>query len=654
VPWVSSRTGADSLIAMPIHGTYSTLLVILSVLIASAASYTALDLAGRVAATRGRERLAWLAGGSAAMGIGIWSMHFVGMLAFHLPVPITYEIGWVLLSVLVAIAASALALVIVSREFIGLEALALGAICMGPAIAGMHYIGMAALNAPAAMRFDAPLVTLSVAIAMAASFGALFLAYRFRTDETALGRRRRVASAFIMGVAIAGMHYTGMAAADFSVPGITGKPTSGLLATRELAIAVTLGTLVILGLGLLGAMADRWVRRRAEAAERRLQSQKLEAIGQLAGGIAHDFNNLLTAILGYAEFLVQSLGPEDPRAEDVVEIQRAASRAAELTHQLLAFSRRQVLQPKLINLNAALADTMRMLSRLVGEHIQVGLVRDPDLGMVRADPTQLEQVVVNLVVNARDAMPEGGKLTIETQNVELEPGYSSQLIGTPPGSYVMMAFTDTGIGMDPATQARIFEPFFSTKARDKGTGLGLSTVYGIVKQSGGNISVYSEPEYGSTFKVYLPRVHEVAPAIAPAEAQASNLTGTETVLIVEDETAVRELAARVLQLYGYQTLVATDGEEALALAQQHNGPIHLMVTDLVLPHMSGQQAAERLARFRPEARVLYMSGFTESALAHQGDLGSAPAFIEKPFAPLALATKVREVLAESATSPGSP
>jgi two-component system, cell cycle sensor histidine kinase and response regulator CckA len=251
-------------------------------------------------------------------------------------------------------------------------------------------------------------------------------------------------------------------------------------------------------------------------------------------------------------------------------------------------------------------------------------------------------------------MPEGGKLTIETQNVELEPGYSSQLIGAQPGSYVMMAFTDTGIGMDPATQARIFEPFFSTKERDKGTGLGLSTVYGIVKQSGGNISVYSEPGHGSTFKVYLPRVREVVPAPARPEAPAGSLAGTETVLIVEDEAAVRDLAARVLQFYGYRTLIATDGEEALLLARQHDGPIHLMLTDLVLPHMSGTQAAERLARFRPEARVLYMSGFTESALNHRGDLGGAPAFIEKPFAPMALASKVREVLTLSAPSPGSP
>jgi NO-binding membrane sensor protein with MHYT domain/nitrogen-specific signal transduction histidine kinase len=640
---------------MPIHGTYSTLLVILSVLIASAASYTALDLAGRVTATRGRERLAWLAGGSAALGIGIWSMHFVGMLAFHLPVPITYGIGRVLLSVLVAIAASALALVIVSRASIGIEDLALGAICMGPAIAGMHYIGMAALNAPAVMRFDALLVTISVGIALAASFAGLSLAYRFRTDETALGRRRRMASAVIMGLAVAGMHYTGMAAAHFSVPGVTGRPTSGMLATGELGIAVTLGTLLILGLGLFGAMADRWVRRRTDAALRQLQSQKMEAIGQLAGGIAHDFNNLLTAILGYAEFLLQSLGPGDPRHEDVMEIQRAATRAAELTHQLLVFSRRQVLQPKLIDLNAALADTMRMLSRLVGEHIQVGLVAGPDLGMVRADPTQLEQVIVNLVVNARDAMLDGGKLTIETQNVELEPGYSSQLVGTQPGSYVMMAFTDTGVGMDPVTQARIFEPFFSTKERDKGTGLGLSTVYGIVKQSGGNISVYSEPGHGSTFKIYLPRVREAAPIPSPAEVRISSLTGRETVLIVEDEVAVRELAARVLQIYGYRTLVASNGADALALAQQHDGPIHLLLTDLVLPHMSGKQAAEQLARFRPEIRVLYMSGFTESALAHRGDLGmTTPAFIEKPFAPVALATKVREALTEPAVSAVAP
>ncbi|MFL5494433.1 MAG: MHYT domain-containing protein [Gemmatimonadales bacterium] len=630
---------------MPLHAAYTPFLVVLSVLIASAASYTALDLAGRVTAAHGRERLAWLAGGSLAMGVGIWSMHFVGMLAFHLPVPIGYALGRVLLSVLVAVAASALALVVVSRPHVGLPALALGALCMGPAIAGMHYIGMAALNIPAAMHFDSLLVAASVAIAIAASFAALALAYHFRLDQTAAGMARRLGSGLVMGVAIAGMHYTGMAAAHFSTPGRTGASAGGLLATRQLAIGVTLGAMVILALGLLGATVDRWLRQRAELAERRQQSQKLEAIGQLAGGIAHDFNNLLTAILGNAAFVLASTPVDDPRHADIREIERAATRAAELTHQLLAFGRKQMLKPTPLDLNATLAQTMRMLTRLVGEHIEITVVPDAALWEVQADPAQVEQVIVNLVVNARDAMPEGGKLTIETQNVTLQPGSTSQHIGAPAGDYVLIAFTDTGIGMDPATQDRIFEPFFTTKGLGKGTGLGLATVYGIVRQSGGSISVYSEPQRGSTFKVYLPRL--AGPVTPPSEslAPATNTSGSETVLVVEDEEAVRQLAARTLFVRGYTPLVAHTGEEALRLSEQHEGPIHLLLTDVVLPRMSGSRLAEALLAARPDLRVLYMSGFTESAIVHNGVLQAGTDFIQKPFTPHALAIKLRDVLA---------
>jgi NO-binding membrane sensor protein with MHYT domain/nitrogen-specific signal transduction histidine kinase/CheY-like chemotaxis protein len=629
---------------MPLHAAYTPLLVVLSVLIASAASYTALDLAGRVTAARGRERLAWLAGGSLAMGVGIWSMHFVGMLAFRLPVPIGYALGRVLLSVLVAIAASALALVVVSRPHVGLPALGLAALCMGPAIAGMHYIGMASLNIPAAMHFDSLLVAASVAIAIAASFVGLALAYHFRLDETAAGMARRLASALVMGLAIAGMHYTGMAAAHFSTPGATGAPVGGVLATGQLAIGVTLGATVILALGLLGATVDRWLRQRAELAERRQQSQKLEAIGQLAGGIAHDFNNLLTAILGNAAFVLASTPADDPRHADIRETERAATRAAELTHQLLAFGRKQMLEPTPLDLNATLAQTMRMLTRLVGEHIEITVVPAPALWDVQADPAQLEQVVVNLVVNARDAMPEGGKLTIETQNVTLQAGSTSQHVGAPAGEYVLIAFTDTGIGMDPATQDRIFEPFFTTKAVGKGTGLGLATVYGIVRQSGGSISVYSEPQRGSTFKVYLPRLAKPVRTASASVAPAANTGGTETVLVVEDEEAVRQLAARTLFVRGYTPLVAHTGEEALRLSEQHGGPIHLLLTDVVLPRMSGSRLAETLLATRPDLRVLYMSGFTESAIVHHGVLQAGTDFIQKPFTPHALAIKLREVL----------
>jgi NO-binding membrane sensor protein with MHYT domain/nitrogen-specific signal transduction histidine kinase/CheY-like chemotaxis protein len=629
---------------MPLHKAYSPLLVILSVLIASAASYTALDLAGRVTAARGRERLAWLAGGSLAMGFGIWSMHFVGMLAFHLPVPIGYQLGRVLLSVLVAVAASALALVVVSRPKVGLPALALGALCMGPGIAGMHYIGMAALNVPATMRFDAGLVVVSVGIALAASFVALTLAYTFRLDDSIAGFARRMASGLVMGLAIAGMHYTGMAAARFTTPGRTGASVGGLLATRDLAIGVTLGALLILALGILGATVDRWLRRRARSVESKQQSQKLEAIGQLAGGIAHDFNNLLTAILGNAAFVLETTPPDDPRHEDLREIERAATRAAELTHQLLAFSRKQVLQPTSLDLNAALAQIMRMLTRLVGEHIEVTVLPEPALGRVQADAAQLEQVIVNLVVNARDAMPGGGRLTIETQNVTLEAGSTSQHIGAPPGDYVLIAFTDTGIGMDPATQERIFEPFFTTKERGKGTGLGLATVYGIVKQSGGSLSVYSEPNRGSTFKVYLPRAAEGLPAAAKEAGHPTLTSGTGTVLVVEDETAVRQLAVRTLKRRGYLTLVAKDGEEALRASEQHRGPIHLLLTDVVLPRTSGPRLAAILLAARPELRVLFMSGFTEDAIVNHGMLDPDTEFMQKPFSPPALALRVQEVL----------
>jgi NO-binding membrane sensor protein with MHYT domain/nitrogen-specific signal transduction histidine kinase/CheY-like chemotaxis protein len=637
---------------MPLDPSYSPSLVLVSVLIASAASYTALDLAGRVTAACGRERMAWLAGGSVALGVGIWSMHFVGMLAFHLPVAITYQLDRVVLSVLVAIAASALALFVVSRPHVGVAALALGALCMGPAIAGMHYIGMAALNVGAALYWDYRLVLTSVVVAIAASFVGLTLAYHLRSDESPGGLARRLGSASVMGLAIAGMHYTGMAAAHFTTPGRTGAPAGGLLASGDLAIGVTAGTLVILALSLAGGTVDRWMRRRAELAERRQQSQRLEAIGQLAGGIAHDFNNLLTAILGNASFVLASTSPDDPRHADVREIERAAERAAELTRQLLAFSRKQIMRPTTLDLNTVLAQTMRMLIRLVGEHISVSVRPAPGLGVVRADAAQVEQVIVNLVVNARDAMPEGGKLTIETQNVILGTDFASQHIGTPPGAYVLMAFTDTGIGMDQATQDRIFEPFFTTKPRGQGTGLGLATVYGIVKQSGGSLSVYSEPSRGTTFKVYLPRVSEgVGADDVVAARPLEGVGGTETVLLVEDDATVRQLAERALRAHGYHLLVAANAEEAMAASQHHAGPIHLLLSDVVLPGTSGPKLAARLAAIRPDIRVLYMSGFTENAIVHHGVLDPLTEFVQKPFTPPALAAKVRQALVAGGRTP---
>src|SRR5881296_2855165 len=379
------------------------------------------------------------------------------------------------------------------------------------------------------------------------------------------------------------------------------------------------------------------------------QSQKMEAVGQLAGGIAHDFNNLLTAILGSTQLLLQATPPDDPRHEDAVEIKNAWVRAAELTRQLLAFSRRQVLAPKVLGLNAVVAHMQKMLRRLLGEDIELSVTLAPEAGSVNADPGQLEQVLLNLAVNARDAMPTGGRLNIETIRVTPASELAERRHRLPPGDYPCLAVTDTGSGMDEATQAHLFEPFFTTKEVGRGTGLGLATVYGIVKQSGGYIWVYSEVGHGTTVKVYLPRVpaDEVAPSLsapAPAAEPSEARGGPETVLLVEDAAPVRSLARRSLEARGYTVLDAADGATALDLAARHRGGIDVLVTDVVMPGMSGRELAERLAPERPRMKVLYTSGYTDDAMVRQGVLTAGVAFLQKPFVPETLARKVREVL----------
>ena len=382
-------------------------------------------------------------------------------------------------------------------------------------------------------------------------------------------------------------------------------------------------------------------RRRLE--EQLRQTQKMEAIGTLSGGIAHDFNNLLTVIRGYARMVLDRVEHDPGLRADVQQIDDAGARAAALTSQLLAFSRRQMLQPKAINLNVLVRDLNKMLKRLIGEDVELATVLAPSLGTVKADPGQIEQVVMNLVVNARDAMPRGGKLTLSTANVELDEAYVREHVYVTAGSYVMLAVSDTGSGIPEEIRTHIFEPFFTTKDRARGTGLGLSTVYGIVKASGGSIEVESEMGKGSTFKIFLPRVHQEQEA--ESHARPMDMThGSETILLVEDDAQVRTLAESILRRRGYRVLVAENGEEAVRICHESSDRLDLMLTDVVMPGLSGREVAEKVARRRPDMKVLYMSGYTDDAIGHHGVLERGIELLQKPFTPNSLAEKVRQML----------
>jgi two-component system, cell cycle sensor histidine kinase and response regulator CckA len=380
------------------------------------------------------------------------------------------------------------------------------------------------------------------------------------------------------------------------------------------------------------------------------QSRRMEAVGRLAGGIAHDFNNLLTIIKGYAELALQRSGTSPEIRADVLQVENAAERASALVRQLLAFSRKQVLQPKIIDLNSIVLGLEKLLGRLLGENIEMVTRCAGNAANVKADPAQVEQVLMNLVVNARDAMPKGGRLTVETDNVNLDSTYARDHVAVKPGPYVMLAVSDTGVGMSPETVAHIFEPFYTTKESGQGTGLGLSTVYGIVKQSGGYIWVYSEPGKGSTFKVYLPYVAPPADAKHEIVKVPAARKGTETVLLVEDEEAVRELTGMILKANGYVVLPAPSALEAEHFAANHGGEIHLLLTDIMMPGTSGRELARRIIARHPRIRVLYMSGYTDNVLAQGGVLEEGVSFLQKPFTPAALAQKVRDVLDSVASS----
>lgn len=393
---------------------------------------------------------------------------------------------------------------------------------------------------------------------------------------------------------------------------------------------------------VVGVMLDLTERRKLEDQLR--QSQKMEAVGRLAGGIAHDFNNLLTAIFSFGEFVLNELNPKDPAYSDMREVLKAAKKAEQLTAQLLTFSRRKPVSPKILNLNHLLEDIDRMLRRVVGEDIDVVSVLAPDLHNVRIDPGSFEQVIINLAVNARDAMPEGGKLTIETSNIFLGEDYgTSHGVTMAAGSYICIALSDNGVGMEEDVQKQVFEPFFTTKESGRGTGLGLSTCYGIIKQASGYIWVYSEIGRGTSFKVYLPRAGEEIDD-SPQPAEPKSLQGGETILLAEDDNQVRRIAMRALSQLGYQIIEASNGKEALEKAKQWEGDIHLLLTDVVMPEMGGKQLVEALSPLRPQMRILYMSGYTSNTIVHQGELDPGTQLLTKPFTPDILSRRVREVL----------
>jgi two-component system, cell cycle sensor histidine kinase and response regulator CckA len=402
--------------------------------------------------------------------------------------------------------------------------------------------------------------------------------------------------------------------------------------------------------GMLISSGIRNITERVGLEERLRQSQKMEAVGRLAGGIAHDFNNLLTVILGYTQILADGIAQDSRLAESTGQIKSAADRAAGITRQLLAFSRKQVLSPRVINLNDVVLNLDSLLRRLIGEDIEVLTVPARDLGSVKADPGQIEQVIMNLALNSRDAMPTGGKLTLETSNAILDETYAGQHQPVEPGRYVMLAVSDTGIGMSAETQTRIFEPFYTTKEIGKGTGLGLSMVYGIVKQSGGYVWVYSEPNQGTTFKIYLPRVDQPVEGTSAEKTPPSVMRGTETILLVEDDPQLRQLSSSVLAHCGYNVLTASTPEEGLAVCEANRSNIRLLVTDVVMPRMNGRQLAERITKICPKVRVLYISGYTDNAIVHYGVLDAGLWFLPKPFTLSSLVAKVREVLDASTDS----
>jgi NO-binding membrane sensor protein with MHYT domain/nitrogen-specific signal transduction histidine kinase/ActR/RegA family two-component response regulator len=638
-----------------VPGTYNYTLVLLSYLVAVLGSYAFLQFATRIAELRDAGlRLSWLAIGAFAMGSGIWAMHFIGMLAYVLPLPVSYDPGITALSIVPAILAAGIALHVVARPVVSTARLLVGGTLMGAGIGAMHYTGMAAMQLNALVRYDPVLFGASVVVAVGLAILALQVRdWVGRTRLTRFGKVQEVVGALILGFAVTAMHYTAMASTYcFATPGL-GRSISDFDQSVFAAVTAVIASLVLI-MAIVTVIFDRRVavemRMRAEEMDRHqrtseqlIQAQKMEAVGQLTGGVAHDFNNILTVVLANADAIVEDITTPPHIAKRAQRICDAGQRATELTHRLLAFSRKQILKPEPSDLNELVATIGRLLRRTLGEHIVVQTIASPNLWTVNVDRAQVETSLINLCINGRDAMPMGGRLTIETRNVTLDRDYAlRQDHEVASGDYVMLSVTDTGSGMPPETVKRAFEPFFTTKEVGKGTGLGLSMVYGFIRQSDGHIKIYSEVGYGTSVKLYFPRVAAAAPSHAPARRSAL-ARGSERILVVEDEEAVRTIVGEQLRSLGYDVKLAGDADEALALLQLH--PFDLVLTDVVMPgRLNGKGLADEIRRRWPDTRVVFMSGYSENVLLGEGRVDGGVMLLAKPHQKAELARIIRGAL----------
>lgn len=646
--------GADPSQALP--GKYNYGLVFLSYLVAALGSYAFLQFATRIADLRDHGlRLSWLAIGAIAMGGAIWAMHFIGMLAHVLPIPVAYDPVITALSIVPAILAAGIALHVVARPVVSTSRLLIGGALMGAGIGAMHYTGMSAMRLDALVRYDPTLFAASIVVAVVLAIIALQTRDLLgRLSGVVSSQRREVAGALILGLAVAAMHYTAMASTYCFAEADQARGAGAFDNSLFAAIIALIACLVLL-MAILAVIFDRRVaveaQMRQEAmdshrqtSEQLFQAQKMEAVGQLTGGVAHDFNNILMIVLGNAGAILEDESVPADVADRAQRIFEAGERGAELTRQLLAFSRRQVLKPEMTDLNDLVASTSRLLWRTLGEHIDVQTLAASNLWTTNVDRSQVETSLINLSINARDAMPKGGRLVIETRNVTLDRAYVARQDDEDlvPGDYVLLSVTDTGAGMPTEILKRVFEPFFTTKPTGKGTGLGLSMVYGFIRQSKGHIVITSDVGRGTTVSMYFRRGTALVPAAAMARRQALP-GGSESILVVEDEDSVRTIVTEQLRSLGYQVKHAANADQALDVLR--TARFDLMLTDVMMPgRLNGKGLSEEVERQWPDTRIVFMSGYSENALQHDGQLDSGVRLLAKPHRKADLANIIRSAL----------